>query len=88
VQVAGIGTTKTGYVIRFKDAASAALARNNKDWLIELGNDARLVIPLEWQYTTLPPKDWTSKVTKQAPSRKSLKTTSRNVFPESKTSLG
>jgi hypothetical protein len=44
-RVAGIGTTKTGYVIRFKDATSAEVARNNKEWLNELGNDTRLVIP-------------------------------------------
>ncbi|KAJ5334750.1 reverse transcriptase [Penicillium brevicompactum] len=29
-QVAGIGTTKTGYVIRFKDTESAQLARTNR----------------------------------------------------------
>jgi hypothetical protein len=32
-------------VIRFKDATSAEVARNNKEWLNELGNDIRLVIP-------------------------------------------
>jgi hypothetical protein len=31
VQVAGIGTTKTGYVIRFKDIASAEIARKNNE---------------------------------------------------------
>lgn len=31
VQVAGIGTTKTGYVIRFKDSASAETARINNE---------------------------------------------------------
>lgn len=45
VQVAGIGTTKTGYVIRFKDSVSAETARNNTEWLNELGNDTRLVKP-------------------------------------------
>lgn len=44
-QVAGIGTTKTGYVIRFKNQASAEIARNNTEWLTELGNDTRLVKP-------------------------------------------
>lgn len=29
VQVAGIGTTKTGYLIRFKNTESAEAARNN-----------------------------------------------------------
>jgi hypothetical protein len=45
VQVAGIGTTKTGYVIRFKDLESAETARNNTEWLRELGNGTRLVKP-------------------------------------------
>jgi hypothetical protein len=31
VQVAGIGTTKTGYVIRFKDSTSAETARKNHE---------------------------------------------------------
>ncbi|CEJ62844.1 hypothetical protein PMG11_11329 [Penicillium brasilianum] len=44
-QVAGIGTTKTGYVIRFKDTESAETARNNTEWLNELGNNTRLVKP-------------------------------------------
>jgi hypothetical protein len=44
-QVAGIGTTKTGYVIRFKDTESAELARNNTEWLNELGNNSKLVKP-------------------------------------------
>lgn len=45
VQVAGIGTTKTGYVIRLKDPQSAKMAQDNTDWLGELGNDTRLVKP-------------------------------------------
>ena len=45
VQVAGIGTTKTRYVIRFKDPPLAESARNNTEWLNELGNDTKLVIP-------------------------------------------
>ncbi|CAG7955307.1 unnamed protein product [Penicillium salamii] len=44
-QVAGIGTTKTGYVIRFKDTESAELARNNTEWLNELGNNTKMVKP-------------------------------------------
>jgi hypothetical protein len=44
-QVAGIGTTKTGYVIRFKDPESAEVARNNTEWLNELGNSTKLVKP-------------------------------------------
>jgi hypothetical protein len=45
VQVAGVGTTKTGYVIRFRDAQSAETARNNTAWLEELGNETKLVKP-------------------------------------------
>lgn len=45
MQVAGIGTTKTGYVIRLKDPQSAKMAQENTDWLGELGNDTRLVKP-------------------------------------------
>ncbi|KAJ5858067.1 hypothetical protein N7455_008961 [Penicillium solitum] len=44
-QVAGIGTTKTGYVIRFKDTKSAELARNNTEWLNKLGNNTKIVKP-------------------------------------------
>ncbi|KAI3059586.1 hypothetical protein CBS147353_10524 [Aspergillus niger] len=45
VQVAGVGTTKTGYVIRFRDAQSAEAARNNTEWLDELGNNTKVVKP-------------------------------------------
>jgi hypothetical protein len=44
-QVAGVGTTKTGYLIRFKDRASAEAARTNTEWLNELGNNTKLVKP-------------------------------------------
>jgi hypothetical protein len=44
-QVAGVGTTKTGYVIRFKNTESAEAARNNTEWLNELGNNTKLVKP-------------------------------------------
>ncbi|CEL10493.1 Putative Zinc knuckle domain protein [Aspergillus calidoustus] len=44
-QVAGVGTTKTGYVIRFRDAQSAEMARSNTAWLEELGNETKLVKP-------------------------------------------
>lgn len=43
--VAGIGTTKTGYIIRFQDHESAEAARNNTEWLNELGNNTKLVKP-------------------------------------------
>eukprot|EP00136_Aspergillus_niger_P005212 XP_001395701.2 reverse transcriptase [Aspergillus niger CBS 513.88] len=45
VQVAGIGTTKTGYVIRFRDTQSAETARNSTEWLEELGNNTKVVKP-------------------------------------------
>jgi hypothetical protein len=44
-QVVGVGTTKTGYIIRFTDDQSANKARNNVDWLGELGNGTKLVKP-------------------------------------------
>ena len=44
-QVAGVGTTKTGYVIRFRDAQSAETARSNTAWLDELGSETKLVKP-------------------------------------------
>ncbi|KAF4233525.1 hypothetical protein CNMCM6805_009182 [Aspergillus fumigatiaffinis] len=44
-QVAGVGTTKTGYVIRFRDAQSAEMARSNTTWLEKLGNETKLVKP-------------------------------------------
>jgi hypothetical protein len=44
-QVAGIGITKTGYVIRFRDAQSAEMAQNDTTWLDELGNETKLVKP-------------------------------------------
>ncbi|CRL28128.1 Zinc finger, CCHC-type [Penicillium camemberti] len=44
-QVAGIGTTKTGYLVRFKDPGSADIARNNTEWLNELGNNTKLIKP-------------------------------------------
>jgi hypothetical protein len=45
VQVVGVGTTKTGYVIRFRDAQWAETAQENPAWLEELGNDTKLVKP-------------------------------------------
>jgi hypothetical protein len=43
--VVGVGTTKTGYVIRFKDKRSATTARTNTEWLEKLGNGTKLVNP-------------------------------------------
>jgi regulator of replication initiation timing len=44
-QLAGIGTTKTGYIIRFKNTESAEMARTNTEWLHKLGNNTRLMKP-------------------------------------------
>ena len=44
-EVAGIGTTKTGYVIRFKNQVSANAARSSTEWLDELGNNTKVVKP-------------------------------------------
>jgi len=44
-RVAGVGTTKTGYLVRFPDEQSAKLARNNAEWLCGLGNGTKLVKP-------------------------------------------
>jgi len=44
-QVAGVGTTKTEYIVRFKDQRSAEAARDNSEWLQELGNETKLVRP-------------------------------------------
>jgi len=41
VQVAGLGTTKAGYVIRFKDLRSAETARVNTEWLGELDDGTK-----------------------------------------------
>lgn len=45
VQVAGIGLTRTGYVIRFTNKESADTARTNLEWIQELGNGTKLVKP-------------------------------------------
>lgn len=34
MQVAGVGTTKTGYIIRFRDAQSTEAAWTNTEWLV------------------------------------------------------
>lgn len=44
-QIAGIGTTKTGYVIRLKNPQSTETTRNNTEWLNELENNTKLVTP-------------------------------------------
>jgi hypothetical protein len=44
-QVAGIGTTKTGYVIRFRDKKSTQAARGCAQWLETLGNRIKFIRP-------------------------------------------
>ncbi|KAJ5976645.1 hypothetical protein N7481_010352 [Penicillium waksmanii] len=43
--LAGIGTTRTDYVILFKDPESVVLARANIEWLNKLGNNTNLIKP-------------------------------------------
>lgn len=45
VEVTGVNTTRTGYVVRCKDAQSAATAKAHTEWLQELGNNTKLVKP-------------------------------------------
>lgn len=45
VQVAGVDTTKTGYVVRFKDQESREKAKANTEWMEVLGNGTKLVKP-------------------------------------------
>jgi hypothetical protein len=45
IQVLGVGTTRTGYVIQFQDQPQAEIARSNTDWLEGLGNNTRLTRP-------------------------------------------
>jgi uncharacterized protein YoxC len=45
VKVAGVGTTKTGYVLRFKDEQSVIKAKSDTQWLEKLGNETKLVKP-------------------------------------------
>ncbi|KAF4213880.1 hypothetical protein CNMCM5878_009870 [Aspergillus fumigatiaffinis] len=45
IQVLGVGTTRTGYVIRFENKSQAETARSNTSWLEELGNDTKLARP-------------------------------------------
>ena len=45
VDVTGINTTRTGYVVRCKDEQSAQKAKTHTEWLQELGNNTKLVKP-------------------------------------------
>ncbi|KAK4862971.1 hypothetical protein LT330_010682 [Penicillium expansum] len=42
VQLTRVGTTKTGYIIRFKNTESAEAAHSNTEWLHQLGNNTKL----------------------------------------------
>lgn len=44
-RVLGVGTTRTGYVIRFHNKDAADAARSDEQWLRSLGNDTRVVKP-------------------------------------------
>jgi hypothetical protein len=45
VEVIGVNTTRTGYVLRCKDERSAMTAKTHTEWLHELGNNTKLVKP-------------------------------------------
>ncbi|OAT11902.1 zinc knuckle domain-containing protein [Blastomyces gilchristii SLH14081] len=45
VEIIGVGTTKTGYIIRFRDEASKDTASVNGGWLRNLGSQTKLVRP-------------------------------------------
>ena len=45
VKVIGVGTTKTGYVVRFADPETATKAKTHPEWLQNLGNTTKLVKP-------------------------------------------
>jgi hypothetical protein len=45
LQVIGVGATKTGYIVRFRDEHSAKIAREDTQWLSRLGNDTKVVTP-------------------------------------------
>jgi hypothetical protein len=45
VRLAGVGSTRTGYVVRFRDENSTQTARECTEWLKNLGNGTKLVRP-------------------------------------------
>ncbi|EQL29764.1 hypothetical protein BDFG_07658 [Blastomyces dermatitidis ATCC 26199] len=45
VEIIGVGTTKTGYIIRFRDEAFKDTASVNGGWLWNLGSQTKLVRP-------------------------------------------
>lgn len=65
VDVVGVNTTRTGYVVRCKDEQSAATAKLHTGWLQELGNNSkpfkpRYLVAVHWfpiDGITLPEKE-------------------------------
>jgi len=45
IQVAGVGTTKMGYLVRFRNKEAKETASKSKQWLKELGSGVKLVRP-------------------------------------------
>lgn len=44
-QLLGVGSTKTGYLLRFRNETSMELAKKNSDWTKDLGQRSRVVTP-------------------------------------------
>ncbi|OJD11905.1 hypothetical protein AJ78_07411 [Emergomyces pasteurianus Ep9510] len=44
-EIVGIGTMKTGYIVRFKDEASKEAANKNSEWVRDLGDQTKVVRP-------------------------------------------
>lgn len=57
VQVAGIGTTRAGYLIRFKDKEAKETACKNEKWFKELGNGVKIAKPRFWSSGTPHPNE-------------------------------
>jgi hypothetical protein len=45
IQVAGVGTTKMGYLVRFRNKEAKETASKSKQWLKELGSGVKMVRP-------------------------------------------
>lgn len=45
VEVVEVNTTRTGYVVRCKDEQVVATTKTYTEWLLELGNNTKLVKP-------------------------------------------
>lgn len=44
-QLLGVGSTKTGYLLRFRNETSMEMARKNKEWTEDLGQSTKVVTP-------------------------------------------